>query len=289
MASREAILDAMAWFMALRFAPTRSEFWLWVRGFRDERAFDDLLQQGVIDEQAGRYILPGYEALLADRDVRERAFARKWQRIQRMGSVLRWMPSVRFFAIGNTTALGMARDEADIDVFLIVREGTLWMTRLLLVGWAWVFGRRPHTHEDERDAWCFSFLMDESDLHMERFALPGGDPYFAHWMIRLLPIVDDGIGQELWLRNRWVWEGRASVCPWIAWQQKVSGRWRVPSWIKRFDAWLGDWQRRQGSQALREAAATGKTMVVMNDHVCKTHLEDQRARYRHEYDALRRA
>lgn len=289
MTSREAILDAMAWYTALRFCPTRSELWLWVRGERDDATLEALVQEEALLERAGRLCLAGHQELLADRDARERAFARKWECLQRMGRVLRWIPSVRFFAIGNTTALGMARDEADIDVFLIVREGTLWMTRFVFVGWAWLFGRRPHTQQDERDAWCFSFLIDDTDLHLERFALAGSDPYLAHWVIRLLPIVDDGIGQELWLRNRWVWEGRASVCPWIAWQQKVSGRWRVPVWVKRFDAWFGGWQCRLGSPALREAAAMEGTNVVMNAHVCKTHLDDRRADYRATYEALRRS
>ncbi|MBP9747874.1 hypothetical protein KBD13_03005 [Patescibacteria group bacterium] len=289
MTSREAILDAMAWYAALCFCPTRSELWLWVRGTRDDAALEALVQEEVLLERAGRLCLSGHEALFKDRDARERAFARKWERLQRMGRVLRWMPSVRFFAIGNTTALGMARDEADIDVFLITHEGTLWLTRCLLVGWAWLFGRRPHTQEDERDAWCFSFLIDDMDLNLERFALAESDPYLAHWVVRLLPIVDDGIGQELWLRNRWAWKGRTSTCPWMSWQRKKRCSWRIPAWAKRFDVWFGEWQCHRGSRALREAAAMEGTNVVMNAHVCKTHLDDRRADYRATYDALRRS
>ncbi len=282
--SAAPLLKAMAWFSALGYAPTRPEYWLWVRGTRDDRQLDELIQAGRLREAQGRLFLPGDERLLDERDARERAFPRKWRKMRRMARMLAWVPSVRFFAIGNTTALGLPRDEADIDVFCVVKEGTLWTTRLLLVGLAWLFGRRPGARFGERDAWCFSFFLDDTNLSLERFALPEGDPYLAHWVIRLLPLFDDGIGQELWRANAWAWRDRAMVAPWISWKRGASRSQRVPRAMRWLDRRLGAWQRRWGSKELAKRAAAGGTDVVMDDHVCKLHLDDRRAWYRTQYE-----
>lgn len=280
------LLEAMAWFSVLKYAPTRHEFWLWVQGKRDENALNVCLQEGMIVERRGRLTLPHDAYLYESIDERERVFPRKWKKIRRLSALLAFIPSIRFFAIGNTTALGLARDEADIDVFIIVKRGSLWLTRLLIVGLARLFGRRPGSYFSERDAWCFSFFIDDSDLSLQRFAIGENDPYLAHWVIRLLPMLDDGIGQELWRSNEWAWRDRTVQAPWIAWKQLTPRATPWPKLLQKLDALCFKLQRRFGARELVKAAERLNTEVVLNSHVCKAHVDDRRAWYRAEYEAL---
>lgn len=243
---------------------------------------------GELREQAGRIVFVGDEALIPLHEARERVFPRKWAAAQRLAKVLRWVPSVRFCALANTTALMHARDEADLDFFIIVRKNTLWLTRMLLVAIGRLFGKRPRERFAERDAWCFSFLMDESDLSLERFALPGGDPYLEAWVLRLVPLLDDGIGRALWEANAWAWRERLVQAPWIAWKRIPSRKSAVPRFIGFFERIAYRLQRWFGAKNLWKAAEQNTTNVVMNEQVCKTHLDDRRAWYRERYEEILR-
>ena len=283
-----ALLRALAWYRVQDYLPTLIELEMIAEAPTIAQALRALQSEGVCQMLDGRVCFPQDAHLQTLHDERERVFARKWAHARLLVSFIRWIPSIRFCALANTTALMHARDEADIDFFIVVRTGSLWLTRIVLGGVAWLFRKRPGERFAERDAWCFSFLMDDHDLSLKRFALAEGDPYLKAWVIRLVPLLDDGVGADLWRANAWAWNHRAVQAPWIAWQTIPSRRGLVPSFMQRGERIAYRIQQRFGSKELKKQARTGQTHVVMDDHVCKTHVEDRRAWYRETYEALLR-
>lgn len=288
----DSLLRTIAWYMAIGYPPLREEIWQDVEEKKEvsrheyETTLDYLIANKRVILEHGRVILPGFEALLPERARRARVFPRKWARVQQVAWWLRWIPSVRFVAIGNTVALGSSRDEGDIDLFVVTRSGTLWLTRGLLTLVATLLRRRPGQRNGERDAWCFSFFIDESSLDLERFAIQPRDPYLAFWIRHLVPVLDDGIGTELWNHQSWAWNHRPWARRWLSWRTTGSRANPVPAWLSSIDRMAFHAQKRFGSRALWQAAERQNTHVVLTPNICKTHLDDRREVLRSQYEKL---
>ncbi len=290
-----AVLRTVAWFVTMGYPPLEEEVFVDLDMgpksapvSRDEFdvAMERLVAVGRLRRISGRLVLPSAVSLIAERERRERFFPRKWARIQRLGRWLRWVPTVRFLAVCNTTALGAARDEADIDLFLVVRRGSLWLTRAVLLLWATVLARRPGQWRGERDAWCFSFLIDDSDLCLEAFAERPDDPYFRFWVRHLLPILDDGCGRALWEAQAWTRVRHPFARKWIAWRPLPDRAGTRSPALAFLEHWAFLIQRRFAPMLLRQKAAEPTTDVVLSPHACKTHADDRRTAFRLSYEAL---
>lgn len=244
-----------------------------------------LLAEGIVTEHRGRLVLSGEETTIDELERRERVFPRKWRKIQRLAKIMRWVPTIRWFAVCNTTAVGSARDTSDIDLFFVTHPHSAWVTRTVLAGVARLIGRRPGERDAERDAWCFSFFVTDEALSFEVLAKQPHDPYLAWWTLRLLPLVDDGVGEELWAAQSWMWRTRPRARPWVAWYDRPKKElWAVGMW-RCVDRWCFALQQRFGSKRLQQAAQTGGSDVVLTEQIIKMHLDDRRVWFREQYES----
>ncbi len=285
MENRKAILRSLAWHAVLGYPPTFSEVQMHAEADICREDVDRLMVEGLVTEHRGRLVLRGEEAAINELERRERAFPRKWQKIQRLAKVLRWVPTIRWFAVCNTTAVGNARDTSDIDLFFVTYPHTAWVTRTMLAGLARLVGRRPGERDAERDAWCFSFFVTDQALSFKTFAKQPQDPYLAWWALRLLPLLDDGVGQELWAAQSWMWNTRPQARPWVSWYDLPRRPLRARGIWKRIDRWCMVFLRRFGSKQLQVAANLGGSDVVLTEQIIKTHLDDRRVWFREQYES----
>jgi hypothetical protein len=291
-----AVLRTVAWFVTINYPPLLEEVvqdldlgerWDGALPTKEQvcEAINKLVTENKLSIRGHRLVSPGLEELFHEHARRERVFPRKWRRIQKLARMMRFLPSVRFLAVCNTTALGSARDGADIDLFLVVKEGTLWLTRGFLTVLAAFAFRRPGQARGERDAWCFSFFIDDKQLNLERFSLKD-DPYLRFWTRRLLLVLDDGIGVPLWEEQAWAWKRHPFIKRWLSWRVILPSAWMVPSWLRRLDLLAMKLQRRFGSRSLWAAADRAGTEVVLDAHTFKTHMDDRRDSFRLSYEQL---
>lgn len=283
MTNREAVLRSLVWHAVLGYPPTLGEIQAHAEALVEKNDLEALVAEDVVVQKRGRYMLRGEEHTLDELERRERFFPRKWAKIERLARILRWVPTIRFFAICNTTAIGNARDVSDIDLFFVVHPHSAWITRALLAGVARLIGRRPGERDADRDAWCFSFFVTDRALSFKELAKQPQDPYLAWWTLCLLPMFDDGVGAELWAAQSWAWSTRPRVRPWVAWHSRPRRRWTWGwDWLDRGCFLLQKWF---GSKQLWEAAQTGESDVIFTRDVIKLHLDDRREVFRDQYES----
>lgn len=98
----------------------------------------------------------GYLVLLNDkrhlkkRLREEHEVRRKILIAKQMVSILSFIPSVYFIGISGGVAVGDASQSDDIDLFIITKKGTLYATRLLLLGVLQLFGKVITKYEKSR-------------------------------------------------------------------------------------------------------------------------------------------
>jgi len=185
---------------------------------RDEvlAALESLLVESLVVEREGRIGLAVvFDELLESAYACERFQPRKRRRAMKVAAWLSRWNAVRFVALANTTALGDARDEGDLDFFVVVQDGTLWSTRLFLGGVFKLLGMLPSDGRT-RDTVCLSYFITDKSLDLSRHLLDGDDPYYRYWFLSLLPLFDDGVGDGLWEANRVVYRRHAAARRWIA-------------------------------------------------------------------------
>lgn len=145
-----------------------------------------------IISQGGWYCLRGREEIIrAHRRERFVLENQRWERVRKYISYLQWIPGVKLVAVCNTLAFAASKPESDIDLFIVIRKGRMWMTRLLITTVLHVLKVRRH-HQKIAGRFCLSFFVTEDALDMRHIALPGEDIYLAYWMATITPVIDRG-------------------------------------------------------------------------------------------------
>jgi hypothetical protein len=291
---RDALLKTLTFHETWGHAPTAAEWIMTLEGEsgmnRDEvlRELDALVRDAKVINAFGKYCFPESTALIDAQRTNE-FYAPRKRRIA--GRVTKWLAclgGVRFVALCNSTALGHARDEGDLDFFVIVRHGTIMQTRALAAMPFKLLGRRPGAGED-RDAVCLSYFISDKTLDMSSHMLTPDDPYFRYWFLSLLPLFDDGISMDLWNANVHMASRHPFATPWIVPPDLriVTPQVRIPT-VSILEGIAGDAQRKAFPSTIRELM-NRDTRVMVRDDVLKFHVTDGREEYRTRYEeTLRR-
>jgi len=300
---RENILSALAYYDAFDFPLTAQEIFLALPAsdgsrpvFEDlERALADAVRLGAIGQAEGLYFLAGREAAVASRKARYLLAEGKYERVRKFFALARFAPYLRAAFVCNTLARSYARAGSDIDMFVVAASGRIWLTRLFVTGLAALLRVRP-TETESADKICLSFFATEDALDLKPLAIDG-DVYLPHWLQELYPVYDEaGAARRLFVENGWL----RGVLPGTR-VQAPSRRRAVDArlvWAKRalerlLDGLFGDgherWaERRQKAwmpAALRAAANSPASDVVLSDRILKFHDRDRRAEIRDAYVA----
>lgn len=113
------------------------------------------------------------------------------------------IPTVKLIAISGASAIFNAEKEEDIDLFIITRKNTLWLTRLLvtLILDIKKIRRKPKSPIIKNKI-CTNMFLDETYLKMP---IDKRNIYTAHEISQLKPIINrDMIIERFILANSWI-------------------------------------------------------------------------------------
>lgn len=302
-----SILATLAYFDVFDYPLKIEEIWRWlyVVHAEDLRAVEQAtpadVEREVAEltahasvERAGSYVtLFGRSGIAVTRMERRVGNERKWRRARLAAWLLRFVPFVRFVGVVNTLAIDNARPESDIDFFIVVRQGRMWLTRLLVTLFVQALGIRRHGSKI-KDRVCLSFYVSDAALNLEPWSLQHDDPYLTFWVTQVVPLFDrNGTWQRFREANAWIgshlphgFSGAATSYFGELWLANVVRT--LPEMlltgiagdvVERLVRWL---------QLRVIAAKRGKqrqhaTDVVISDEVLKFHEEDRRELYREAF------
>lgn len=294
-----AIGQTVAWFALQGYPMTVFEVWKWL--LRPDRSYtleqvDAALQdsawlrerlvrgQGFVALKNG----PPIGTLLADRQARFLDAARKFGKLKRAARWFSLLPSVRAVAACNTLAWYHTDAESDVDLFILVRPGALWATRLLLVAPFALLGKRPARGAAAKDPFCFSFFLSTDRRDIAELAMPDGDPYLALWTHALVPMLDRGEALAYFhAGNAWTRSYLPHAFDASTHAELAPGR-LAPAMVP-FVSSMERLARRVQERRLPprlQALANRDSCVVIRDDILKFHENDRRDEYREKWNAL---
>ncbi|MDD5251794.1 MAG: hypothetical protein PHT12_04135 [Patescibacteria group bacterium] len=220
--------------------------------------------------------------------LRHRRFRLGETHFERARTFARWtrhLSSVRLIAVCNSLALVGADEDSDIDLFVVCRPGTLWITRLVVVGALHVLGLRP-TPQHQAGRLCLSFFLSEENLDLSRFAFAPDDIYLTYWLATLVTVYDaGGVEEKIFAANPWLKEQLPGfrLPVWGHRRKVVRPRVSVPLAVLR---WLEPWAERFETRRLPKAITelqNRDTRVVVSKDALKFHVNDRREEYRDRF------
>lgn len=112
------------------------------------------------------------------------------------------IPGVVAIAVTGSVAAQAANSHDDIDFMIITHPHMLWMIRPLVVGYAWLLGKRRSWYWEEPDSWCFNLWLTTESL-----AVPVGmrGAYGAYEVCQAEFVHDSGgVARSFYSKNAWV-------------------------------------------------------------------------------------
>jgi hypothetical protein len=141
----------------------------------------------------------------------------KWKIAKRASRWLSLVPTIQLVGVTGGLAMNNAARGDDIDLFFIVADGTLWVTRMLATLLMDMIGLRRHPDDiSVANKVCLNMFMTARVT-----GLPEGDRdcFTAHEVLQMVPMWEQkGIYKRFLLNNRWTkrylpnaWKGKNST------------------------------------------------------------------------------
>lgn len=206
MQTQRAILQTVIYSDLFDFPLKPEELWFFLKSNkRLSRKFflSTLYNLESISEHDGFYVLKNRKSIVKQRQHREAISQKKLLLAERMVKFLSFIPSILLIGISGSLAMNNAKEEDDIDLFLIVKRNTLWTTRLLalLILELFHIRRRKQTTRTQNTV-CLNMIIDENAL---AFSKDKQDIYIAHEIAQLKPLFDrNNAYHRLLAENSWI-------------------------------------------------------------------------------------
>ncbi len=146
--------------------------------------------------------LEGQETTVLSRTSKAKENDKKYLKALKTAKVLQKIPSVQMIAISGALAMGNAKAEDDIDLFIVTSVDCLWITRLVSYVLLKLTGVKVRRVGDSsvRDKICLNLWVDTNHL-----AVPTRDIYSAHEVLQVKVLLDrGGAGWKFLMANSWV-------------------------------------------------------------------------------------
>lgn len=112
--------------------------------------------------------------------------------------------------IANSMSIDNARNDSDIDLFVITRKNRIWLARMILVLIAQILNLRP-TEKSKKDKICLTIFLDEKNLNLKKVCSEN-DIYYIYWINQVVPIFDpSNIYSKFISENSWSREKIANI------------------------------------------------------------------------------
>lgn len=153
----------------------------------------------------GFFCLKGRSKIIQLRFLREKESSKKVIIARRVARFLCKIPTIHFIGLSGSVALKNAQKHDDIDLFFIVQNNSIWITRFLV----FVVLELLHIGRRRKKKKIANLICPNMFLALSSLEIPSPkrNIYIAHEIIQTLPLFDRSAIHDLFLyRNRWILE-----------------------------------------------------------------------------------
>jgi hypothetical protein len=171
--------------------------------------FRQVINQLIINKKIfsfkGYYLLYNSPSLVKNRINSQKTNLKKTSIARNIARILSFIPTIEFIGLTGAVAIKNAGNSDDIDILIITRNRTLWISRFLVVIVLDFIGIRRKPNDDKfNNKICVNMFLD-----VEHLQIPSNerDIYSAHEITQMKVLYDRGNNYIQFLKeNRWIKE-----------------------------------------------------------------------------------
>ena len=135
----------------------------------------------------GYVFLRGRESLVSQRKEKAVSSEKKLSQAKKIASILSFIPTILFIGVSGGVAMQNAKQADDIDLFIITKKDSVWVTRLIVVLILGCLGKlRTRTMTQISDKFCVNMFLGEDAI---AFPIEKQNVYIAHEVAQVVPLV----------------------------------------------------------------------------------------------------
>lgn len=140
-----------------------------------------------------------YLAVIEDRKDLDEISSKKLEIAKEELSKLKVFNWVRFVGVSGSVAAGFAKESDDIDIFVVVRNGAMWIYRAV-IAFRNIFHNkiRAKRHKDVSNKLCVNLICEERGLEFPN------DIFNMHELLFLVPIYNKSYKRYVLFMNPWL-------------------------------------------------------------------------------------
>lgn len=240
------------------------------------------------------YMLKGRAKLVDTRKARKFIAEKFWNRTRQYCQYIVKIPFVEMVAVCNNLAYDNSTEQSDIDLFIVIKPGRMWLSRLWITLVLQFFGVRRYG-EKVAGRFCLSFFVTTEKLSMEPLLLRPEDPYMAYWVKWLRPIYGKTTYKRFIEENRiWLKDGYGLLFTDIETQQfpfDQKSRWKnFWEWVlggkvgNAMEGWVKKTFKKRTLKKVDQLESGAS--VVVSDDMLKFHNKDKRWEFYEKWKGL---
>jgi len=296
---QDSIIKTIKYFNLFDFPLTAEEIMQYLYNFNKplhikevKGNLGELVNDGVLEEIKDFYVLSGRTILIEKRKSRQFIAEKLWNRVQLYSQYLRVVPFVRMVAVCNNLSYNNPSEESDIDLFIVIKSGRMWSSRLFISLLLQFFGVRRHGNL-VRGRFCLSFFVTEKHLSMEPLQIKPEDPYLAYWTTLLTPVYGKDMYSDFMGANKnWLKKDYGLSFPEDRYEKhgslaneskfKLFLEWILSGFIgDSFESLLKKTFKKRTLNKMKLANADAS--IIVKDDILKFHNHDRRHTYYHKW------
>ena len=298
---KDSILKTIAYFDLFDFPLTAEEVKEYLYNYKKplhikevKGTLDQMVEDGQIEELKNHFVLKGRGLIVETRKARKFIAEKLWNRTKLYGQYMRAVPFVRMVAVCNNLSYNNPNEESDIDLFIVIKPGRMWLARLIISLILQFYGVRRYGNK-VAGRFCLSFFVTTNKLNMEPLQIKQLDPYLAYWTKFLSPIYGENIYDEFRKENE-VWieekyglkfsdENKKHI-----YISKENRKKKFMEWL--LGGWLGDLiegflKKSFKKRTLHKMKKVGpEASIIVSDDILKFHNHDRREEYLKQWEKL---
>lgn len=203
----KAILLTLLYSDIFDFPLTKDELWKFLvsKSRISKKTFEEALLslKLTITQKDGYYSLAGKGKNITRRKQYLSQVAQKKHIAKKAAYYLSYVPTIKFIGISGGLAIGDAERGDDIDLFLITKKHTLFVTRLFVLAILELMNlRRRRNEKNPNNKVCTNLIIEETRL---RWPEKQRDIYTAHEIAQVLPLFErEEMYQKFLDSNSWI-------------------------------------------------------------------------------------
>ena len=279
-ASEQAILTTIIYSDIFSFPLTKDELWKFLisekKIAREEFEKSLSLLQKIITYKNGYYCLFGREDIIRKRQQNTSEVKKKMKRARFAAKKLSRIPTIVFIGISGGLAVENVTKDDDIDLVIIVKTNTLFMSRLLVLSLLQYLGiRRTRTLKKTADTICTNLFFDDSALS---WFGNHKDIYTAREIAQIVPLFErEEMYQKFIKANIWIekYLPNIRISEFSHPGKRVEG---AHLGLKRFWTSQNDGFEYLARKLQMRIMKTHKTKEIVTKHVLAFHPNDYRVK-----------